>query len=131
MLSYLSRASLGLSTMVDEHFGINVVEFMVSYACRITPLFVLMAVCQAAGVIPVAHASAGPLLDIIVPVNGQPTGFHAKDVSEFAQAVHAALSLSEDEVLAMRERGRTLAAGRFSEQEFEKSWDESGWRQWL
>ena len=29
MLSYLSRASLGLSTMVDEHFGINVVEFMV------------------------------------------------------------------------------------------------------
>lgn len=29
MLSWLSRASIGLSTMVDEHFGINIVEFMV------------------------------------------------------------------------------------------------------
>ena len=29
ILSLLSRASIGLSTMVDEHFGINVVEFMV------------------------------------------------------------------------------------------------------
>lgn len=26
----LGKASVGLSTMVDEHFGINVVEFMVS-----------------------------------------------------------------------------------------------------
>ncbi len=29
VLNWLSRASIGLSTMVDEHFGINVVEFMV------------------------------------------------------------------------------------------------------
>ena len=29
MLRWLSKASIGLSTMVDEHFGINVVEFMV------------------------------------------------------------------------------------------------------
>lgn len=29
MLGWLSRASIGLSTMVDEHFGINVVEYMV------------------------------------------------------------------------------------------------------
>lgn len=28
--SLLGKASVGLSTMVDEHFGINVVEFMVS-----------------------------------------------------------------------------------------------------
>jgi alpha-1,2-mannosyltransferase len=30
ILEWLSRASVGLSTMVDEHFGINIVEFMVS-----------------------------------------------------------------------------------------------------
>lgn len=29
VLEWLSRASVGLSTMVDEHFGINIVEFMV------------------------------------------------------------------------------------------------------
>jgi alpha-1,2-mannosyltransferase len=29
VLEWLSKASIGLSTMVDEHFGINVVELMV------------------------------------------------------------------------------------------------------
>lgn len=56
MLRWLSKASIGINTMVDEHFGISVVEFM------------------AAGAIPVVHASAGPLNDIVVPFNGQPTG---------------------------------------------------------
>lgn len=56
VLRWLSQASIGLSTMVDEHFGINIVEFM------------------AAGVIPVTHASGGPLKDIVVPFNGKPTG---------------------------------------------------------
>lgn len=56
MLSWLARASVGMNTMVDEHFGINVVEFL------------------AAGVIPVVHASAGPLKDIVVPYKNQPTG---------------------------------------------------------
>ncbi|KAG6846491.1 hypothetical protein H0H93_013622, partial [Arthromyces matolae] len=55
MLDLLSRASIGMNTMVDEHFGINVVEYM------------------AAGVIPVVHASGGPLKDIVVPVNEQLT----------------------------------------------------------
>ena len=29
VLEWLSKASIGLSTMVDEHFGINIVELMV------------------------------------------------------------------------------------------------------
>ncbi len=58
MLAWLSKSSVGLSTMVDEHFGINVVELM------------------AAGVIPVAHASGGPLHDIIVPFEGKSTGMY-------------------------------------------------------
>jgi hypothetical protein len=32
ILELLGEASIGLNTMVDEHFGINVVEFMVCYA---------------------------------------------------------------------------------------------------
>jgi alpha-1,2-mannosyltransferase len=31
ILAWLARASVGLSTMVDEHFGINIVEFMVRF----------------------------------------------------------------------------------------------------
>ena len=30
ILEHLGEASIGVNTMVDEHFGINVVEFMVS-----------------------------------------------------------------------------------------------------
>lgn len=81
MLSYLERASVGLHTMVDEHFGISVVEFMVcSHYYGSLHTNWLMLLIQAAGVIPVAHASAGPLLDIIVPVNGEPTGFYTVHV---------------------------------------------------
>ncbi|KAH8082473.1 mannosyltransferase [Cristinia sonorae] len=113
MLKWLSKASIGLSTMVDEHFGINVVEFM------------------AAGVIPVTHASGGPLNDIVVPFDGKPTGFHATTPETFAQALHKVLTLSTGEELAMRTRARTWAVKRFSEEEFEKGWAASGWKRFL
>ncbi|ETW82230.1 glycosyltransferase family 4 protein [Heterobasidion irregulare TC 32-1] len=113
MLSYLARASVGLHTMVDEHFGISVVEFM------------------AAGLIPVAHASGGPLHDIVVPVDGQITGYHATTPEAFATGIHAALTLPVDEELALRRRAREWAVGRFSEREFEKGWQGCGWRTWL
>ncbi|KAI0684595.1 hypothetical protein C8T65DRAFT_748628 [Cerioporus squamosus] len=113
VLNWLSRASIGLSTMVDEHFGINVVEFM------------------AAGVIPVAHASGGPLLDIVVPLDGEPTGYHATSPETFAEAFHTVLNLSPEDDIAMRKRARTWAVQKFSAEEFEKAWDESGWRRWL
>jgi alpha-1,2-mannosyltransferase len=82
-------------------------------------------------VIPVAHASAGPLLDIVVPVDGQPTGFHATDVRGFADALHEVLTLPKEQEYAMRERARRWAVGRFSEREFEKGWEASGWREWV
>ncbi|KAK1220674.1 asparagine-linked glycosylation protein [Marasmius sp. AFHP31] len=113
MLARLSKASIGMNTMVDEHFGINVVEYM------------------AAGVIPVVHASAGPLNDIVVPFNGGHTGYHAKTPAEFAEALHTALSLGPEEELAVRHRARTWAVQRFSNEEFETGWDASGWKQWL
>ena len=43
VLGWLSRASIGLSTMVDEHFGINVVEFMVRLTSLCVPGVLLIA----------------------------------------------------------------------------------------
>ncbi|KAJ7041151.1 mannosyltransferase [Mycena alexandri] len=113
MLGWLRRASVGLNTMLDEHFGINVVEFM------------------AAGVIPIAHASGGPFQDIVVPFQGKITGYHAKTHTEFASAIHTALTLSPEEDLAIRQRARTWAVQRFSEFEFEAAWEASGWSKLL
>ncbi|KAJ6615416.1 mannosyltransferase [Mycena sp. CBHHK59/15] len=109
MLTWLGKASVGLNTMVDEHFGINVVEFM------------------AAGVIPIAHASGGPLKDIVVPFQGEITGYHATTPATFASAIHTALTLSPEADLAIRQRARTWAVQRFSEAEFEATWEASGW----
>ncbi|KAF8510347.1 mannosyltransferase [Hysterangium stoloniferum] len=108
LLENLSQASIGLSTMVDEHFGINVVEFM------------------AAGLIPVVHASAGPLKDIVVPRDG----YHCTTPETFAQKLHAVLSLSPEQDLAMRERARAHATEVFSEKEFELGWYCGGWKEW-
>lgn len=44
---HLAESKLGLNAMWNEHFGISVVEYLTS------------------GVVPIVHASAGPLLDIL------------------------------------------------------------------
>ncbi|KAI0698166.1 mannosyltransferase [Cytidiella melzeri] len=110
MLDWLSKSSIGLSTMIDEHFGINIVEYM------------------AAGVIPVTHASGGPLNDIVIPFNGRPTGFHATTPEMYAETFHKVFSLDEEEEIELRTRARVWAVQRFSQEEFEKGWSESGWR---
>lgn len=70
-------------------------------------------------------------MDIIVPLDGEPTGYHAKSSEQFAEAFHTVLTLSPEEDLAMRTRARTVAVNKFSEDEFVKGWDASGWREWL
>ncbi|GAA5825292.1 hypothetical protein JCM11251_006924 [Rhodosporidiobolus azoricus] len=126
----MGKSSIGLHTMVDEHFGIGVVEF------------------QAAGLIPLAHASAGPLLDIVVPyppvhtststststfpsLPSSPTGFLASSPSSpsdpdlptaFATQLLHILRLPVEEQDHIRERARKNAVERFSEAVFEEGW---------
>jgi alpha-1,2-mannosyltransferase len=95
----LSRASIGLHSMIDEHFGICVVEYM------------------AAGAVPVAHASGGPFLDIVRDQPDGLTGFTADSVAEFAETLEHLLLMhrAEREEIAARARERSDA---FSETNF-------------
>ncbi|CAM9904451.1 unnamed protein product, partial [Ectocarpus sp. 8 AP-2014] len=73
--AWLGRASVGLHTMWNEHFGIGVVEMM------------------AAGVVTIAHRSGGPAADIVVPLpDGRITGFLAETPQEYAEAMASVFS---------------------------------------
>ncbi|KAL1304708.1 hypothetical protein AAFC00_003657 [Neodothiora populina] len=104
ILDALRTSWVGVNGMWNEHFGIGVVEY------------------QAAGLISVVDDSGGPKIDIVVPIDGQRTGFHARSADEFADGYHRALSLPESDTLAMRKRARQ-SAKRFSEEVFRDSWN--------
>ncbi|KAK3371193.1 glycosyltransferase family 4 protein [Lasiosphaeria ovina] len=101
ILDWLRRASVGVNGMWNEHFGIGVVEY------------------QAAGLISVVHNSGGPKLDIVVDINGEPTGFHATTSTEFAEGFEKALSLPNPSAVRLRARE---SAKRFTEEEFARRW---------
>ena len=61
MLHWLGRSSIGVNGMWNEHFGIGVVEY------------------QAAGLICVVNNSGGPKRDIVVDVDGGPTGMSSNE----------------------------------------------------
>ncbi|XP_039601162.1 GDP-Man:Man(3)GlcNAc(2)-PP-Dol alpha-1,2-mannosyltransferase isoform X2 [Polypterus senegalus] len=99
---HLAEATIGLHTMWNEHFGIGIVE------------------CMAAGTITLAHDSGGPKMDIVVPYNGEKTGFLADDEDSYAEAMKVIVSLSPEERQEIRRRARQ-SVSRFSDQEFEGS----------
>ncbi|KAI8926932.1 hypothetical protein BC831DRAFT_399272 [Entophlyctis helioformis] len=96
----LSVSLMGIHTMSDEHFGISIIEYM------------------AAGLIPIAHNSAGPKMDIVKPFNSKPTGFLATTEEEYAERMHEVLSLSPKERLALQQAARASVADRFSASAF-------------
>ncbi|KAI6676192.1 hypothetical protein NL676_036988 [Syzygium grande] len=99
LVKLLAGATAGLHSMIDEHFGISVVEYM------------------AAGVIPIAHKSAGPKMDIVLEEDGHQTGFLAQNVEEYADAILRILRMPESERVNMAAAARKRAC-RFSEQRF-------------
>jgi len=101
--NYLGRAYIGLHTMEDEHFGICVVEY------------------QAAGLITLAHDSAGPRMDIVTEYNGQPTGFLAKTEQEYAKEMYDIACLyGQDRIKVIQENARE-STQRFSASAFSNS----------
>lgn len=106
MKGMLGEAVGGLHTMVDEHFGISVVEY------------------QAAGVVPIAHDSGGPKADIVVSMghkegqgassssrlHKESTGFLADTVEEYAQAITQVLNMEPKERMQMAAAARDHSA---------------------
>ncbi|CAD5185729.1 unnamed protein product [Musa acuminata subsp. malaccensis] len=83
----------------NQHFGISVVEYMAS------------------GVVPIAHNSAGPKMDIILNECGRKTGFLASNKVEYTEAILKVIKMAEAERLAIAAVARKHAQ-RFSEQKF-------------
>ena len=84
-------------------------------------------VLQAAGLIPLVHASGGPLLDIVIEQGDLATGFHATTPEDYGRQLGCILSMSPEEALEMRKRARVHAVAHFSEAAFDKEWKEA-WR---
>jgi alpha-1,2-mannosyltransferase len=103
LVGWLSRAKVGLHTMWNEHFGIVIVEYM------------------AAGLVPVAHNSGGPKMDIVVPYNDNTTGYLASTSEEFATKLANVFSLSKEEYKNMQINARECVINKFSENVFKES----------
>jgi len=103
LCEYLKTSLVGIHTMRDEHFGISNIEFMAS------------------GLIILAHKSAGPLLDIVVPdEDGNKTGFLASTVEEYASCLYEILEMSEDDIVRLRTCARNHVQKKFSIEKFEQ-----------
>ena len=107
LVAYLSNATAGIHTMWNEHFGIGIVEFM------------------AAGVIPIAHNSAGPAQDIVINYNNGSTGYLATTESEYASILYKIFCseyTGSSKMEQMRERARQRATA-FSDEQYRKASD--------
>ncbi|KAL3230796.1 GDP-Man:Man(3)GlcNAc(2)-PP-Dol alpha-1,2-mannosyltransferase [Nakaseomyces bracarensis] len=130
----LKESTFGINTMWNEHFGIAVVEY------------------AAAGLISLVHASAGPLLDIIVPWDSTSkrelpydqidennrTGFFFKDKSDpdfkeskeefqkyetLSQVFEKVNTLTVEKRKAISQRAKDCALSKFSDKQFDHQWD--------
>ncbi|XP_054001885.1 GDP-Man:Man(3)GlcNAc(2)-PP-Dol alpha-1,2-mannosyltransferase [Hylaeus anthracinus] len=100
LISELQRATIGLHTMWNEHFGISVVE------------------CMAAGLIVVAHSSGGPKADIIETQPGSQNGFLAEEAEEYATIIAHIINMHPEDKNAIQMAARA-SVSRFSDEAFE------------
>lgn len=77
---------------------------------------------QAAGLVPLVHASGGPRHDIVVPLRNLRTGFYGSTPTAFAHALQEILEMDEEDCAELRSRARRSVQERFGGQDFERGW---------
>ena len=99
VIRVMSKAKVGIHTMWNEHFGIGVVEMM------------------AAGLVVVAHASGGPLDDIVL--SDSTRGYLADTEESYANSIELGISSFDfKRHKDMRMRCRKIAMEKFSDEAF-------------
>ncbi len=106
LLDQLAQSAVGIHSMIDEHFGIGIVE------------------CMAAGTVMIAHNSAGPKMDIVVPHRGEKTGFLSETEDEYCENLYLIFNMSVKKRNAIRQAAKEHVK-KFSQKEFNKSFLES------
>lgn len=97
LINGMAKSDIALHTMVNEHFGIVLVEFM------------------AAGLITIAHESGGPKMDIIT--DGE-DGFLARDAIEFGEKLVKISQMKKEERQRLQ-RNAVTKSKQFSAKSFE------------
>ena len=100
ILELFQRAKVAIHTMREEHFGISIVEMM------------------SAGLIVIAHASAGPKMDII-GASHNPVGYLATDESQYTKLLLNAMNEFDSHAhKEMRQNARTHVVDEFGIAQF-------------
>ena len=75
---------------------------------------------MAAGLVTVAHNSAGPKMDIVVPYKGKSSGFLSETEEEYADSFYAIYKMSAEKRATIREAARQQVK-KFSQEEFNEN----------
>ena len=101
ILEEFSKAKIGIHTMIEEHFGITLIEMM------------------AAGLIVVTHNSAGAKNDILKSEGEMKPGFLVNNDTEYVQQIEEIL-IRYDEIKGQIIQDSTQRAEKFSDEAFQE-----------
>lgn len=64
---------------------------------------------MSAGIVPIAHNSGGPKMDIVIGDAGGPVGFLCESVEDYARAITQVLSMDQNERMEIAAAARRCA----------------------
>ena len=73
--------------------------------------------CMAAGLVMLAHNSAGPKMDIVVPFKGEKTGYLAETEDEYCDSLYSIYKMDSKKRNSIREAAREHVK-KFSQEQF-------------